>query len=91
MYYIYAVYDSKAACYTIPRYFQTQAVAMRSWTASVNDEDGDFFRYAEDYTFFELGTYDDKTAKSEMHLTPISRGTALEHINNEIPTLKEVK
>lgn len=86
---IFTVYDSKVEAYLQPFFMRSKGEALRAWTASIADEKTGFHTNPEDYTLFEIGDYDDKTAKISTHLTPISLGTALEHkrISNTFPTL----
>lgn len=56
---VFAIYDSKACAYLLPFFSPNRAVAMRSFTRAVSDEQSDFHRFAGDYTLFELGEYDE--------------------------------
>lgn len=69
---VFAVYDSKAAAFLQPFFSQTRGVAVRSFGAAVQDTGHDFNRYAGDYTLFELGTFDEETAKFDLKTTPES-------------------
>ena len=55
---IFAIYDSKAEAYLQPFFSPTKATAIRSFTQAANDEKTDFYRFAEDYTLFEIGEWD---------------------------------
>lgn len=58
---IFSVYDSKAEAYLPPFYAHNAAVARRTMEQAVTDPNHNFRRYAEDYTLFEVGQFDDST------------------------------
>lgn len=88
--YVYSIYDSKAEAFITPWFAQTPAVAMRQFIAAANDK-GDFNRFAEDYTLFELGKWDTETALFESHKTPISKGNAIQFRTEKPPKVSEAK
>lgn len=77
---VYSVFDSKVGAYLPPIYFRSKGEAIRSFSSAVAKEDHEFCRYAEDYTLFELGEWDDSDAKFKLHLTPIPVGKAIEFV-----------
>ena len=58
---IFAVYDSKAQCYTPPYFQHQEAMAVRTFTDCCQDPEHTFGKHPEDYTLFDLGQYDDST------------------------------
>jgi len=82
---IYTVFDSKVAGYLRPFFAQTKGAAVRDFSDAVNDPAHSFNRHAEDYTLFELGTFDDFNCQFIIHPTPLSIGKAQEFINPTIP------
>lgn len=56
---IFAVFDSKAEKYLQPFYSPTAAAAVRAVTAAVADPTHEFHRFAEDYTLFEVGHWNE--------------------------------
>lgn len=80
---VFSVFDSKAAAYLQPMFFQSKGVAIRAFCSAVSDPKHDFSRFAEDFTLFELGSFDDATAIFKMHMTPISLGKASEFKSNQ--------
>lgn len=68
---VFAVYDSKLKAYMAPQYFQTGGVAERAFKKAVNTPDTGFFDNPEDYTMFELGTFDDEKGAFELYTAPI--------------------
>lgn len=81
---VYTVYDSKAEAYLPPFYQQTKGTAIRVFTETANDPQSAVSRYAEDFTLFELGSYDDNQATFNLHKTPISIGKAIEFKNHGV-------
>lgn len=69
---IFSVYDSKAEAFLQPFFADTEGIALRSFTASALAEEHNFFRFAEDYTLFRLGEFDDSTGAFKMLPTPES-------------------
>jgi hypothetical protein len=58
---IFAIYDKKAEAYLKPFMLKTKGEALRSFMDAVNDEKTMFFKHADDYALYELGSYDDTT------------------------------
>ena len=75
---IFTVYDSKAEAYMPPFFMQSTGQAMRTFEDTVRDENHAFAKHPEDYTIFELGTFDDANASIEMHKTSIPLAKAIE-------------
>jgi len=69
---IYSVFDSKAEAYLMPFFSQTQGTAVRSFISAVAEEGNLFRRFAEDYTLFELGEWDQRSAEFHQHESPKS-------------------
>lgn len=77
---VFTIYDCKAEMYLPPFYFKTAGQATRAFEESCNDPQHQFHKHPEDYTLFELGTYDDNSAVFEIGATPYALGKALEYI-----------
>lgn len=73
---IYAVYDSKAEAHLIPFFCVNRAVALRSFMTACQDQAHDFARYAGDYTLFELGDWEPKSAHFNLLERPLNLGLA---------------
>lgn len=69
---IYAVYDSKAEAFLQPFFVQARGVATRMFQTACQDAGHDFHKYAEDYTLFELGTFDEENGKFLTYDSPKS-------------------
>jgi hypothetical protein len=62
---IFSVRDSKAGAYLPPFFMPTRAQAERAFADCINDEKHQFGKHPEDYTFYEIGSFDDHTGKIE--------------------------
>lgn len=56
---IFSVYDGKAAAYLEPFFAATRGVAMRSFQAAAANPQHEFRKFAEDFTLFCLGEFDE--------------------------------
>ncbi len=54
---VYSVYDSKVGAFLTPFFCRNRAVALRSFMSACQDTSSDFYRYAGDYTLFEIGEW----------------------------------
>lgn len=81
---VYAVYDSKTKVYAQPNFLINRGAAMRAWKDACNDPQTQFFKHPEDFTMFELGTWDDETGQFEMDQVPFSLGTAIQYKDQSI-------
>lgn len=79
---IFTVHDSKAEAFIQPFFAQNTAIAIRMFGKACNEQETDFHQFAGDYTLFELGMFDQDTAKFELHATPINLGLALTFISS---------
>lgn len=81
---VLSVYDSKAAAFLQPFFAQSRGVAIRSFAAAAElPADGradatshDFCKYPDDFSLFELGSFDQESAKFDLHSAPESLGLA---------------
>lgn len=81
---IFTVYDSKAAAYLLPFYSENQQTAIRSFEGAVNDPDHQFNKFPQDFNLFELGSWNQSTAKFKLHKAPVHLGLAIEYKTNPI-------
>lgn len=79
---IFSVYDSKATAYLQPFFSVNVETALREFSTAVNGE-GQFNQYAEDYSMFLLGTFDQDEGTFILESAPIHCGNAI--------TLKEAR
>ena len=83
---IFTVYDAKAEAYMQPFFMQSTGQALRSFEDTVNNPESIFNKHAEDFTIFEIGTFEDSNAFFQMHESKIPLGTAIEYVRqNEMP------
>ncbi len=79
---IFTVFDCKAKAYLQPFFSVNIETATREFTAAVNGE-GNFNRFAEDYSLFELGVFEQLTGELVTYPAP-------QHLCNAV-TLKTVQ
>lgn len=58
---LFSVRDAKAEAFIPPFVLPNEAMAVREFTGCVNDRQHAFSRNAEDYSLYEVGTFDDQT------------------------------
>lgn len=75
---VFTVYDSKTEAYLQPFFMQSKGAAIRAFIDALRDPNHQFAKHAEDYTLFEVGSYDDGSARFTSLVTPVSLGTALD-------------
>jgi len=80
---VFVVYDSKVDAYMSPFFMAARGQAIRSFVEIASDKTHNIGKYPADFTLFELGEYDDSSAKFTLHATPVSLGVALELIPKE--------
>jgi len=74
--FMFALYDSKARVFCTPFFVPTQAVALRAFRHVANDEATQVSASPEDFTLFELGTWDDDKGRIVMLEQQINHGLA---------------
>lgn len=60
---VFSIYDSKAAVYGRPFFLQSAGVAMRIFGDMANDEKEPVGQHPEDYTLFELASWDEDSGQ----------------------------
>lgn len=58
---VFVIHDSKAEAFLQPFFADKEALAIRMFENAISDPASDFHKYAEDYSLFEIGTYNDNT------------------------------
>lgn len=78
---IFTVHDSKVGAYLQPFFMRSRGEAIRAFITVVNDRQSQFYSHPEDYTLFEVGTYDDQTGRVEAHhvLEPLGLAKQYHH------------
>lgn len=65
---IAALYDSASQAFSRPFFVTHAGQAMRGFMDGVNREsESDVYRHPDDFTLFELGTFEDSTGQFETH------------------------
>lgn len=75
---LFSIYDSKSETYSVPHAVKTRGEAIRSLSDLLREGKHDFALHPEDYTLFELGTFDLLTAEFHLEKTAVSVGKLLE-------------
>lgn len=76
---VFTIYDSKVESYMSPFMAPTAGHALRMFADTVNDDKTTLNKHPEDFTLFEIGEYDDSTAKYTNLEALKSLGTAIEY------------
>lgn len=75
---VFTVYDSKVETYLQPFQARTKGEAIRSFADAVMDQKSQISQHPEDFTLFEIATYDDTTGVYTSLDAKISLGCAIE-------------
>lgn len=82
----FTIYDSKTEASAQPFFATTTGHAIRMFTDTVNDPNTLFNKHADDFTLFEIGTFDDQNGTFENLKAHINLGNAHEYIKQiEMP------
>lgn len=81
---VFTIYDSKAEAYLQPFFMKSKGEAIRAITACVEDSQHNFCKYAEDFTLFEIGTFDDSNAFITVYESKQSLGCLLEFKKSQV-------
>lgn len=76
---IFTIFDTKANAYLQPFFSTNRDTARREFSKAVNS-DGQFNQFAEDYSLFHLGNFDQDEGTFELSQTPF-------HVCNAITLL----
>lgn len=92
---MFSIYDSKASAFLQPFFSKNSDTAIREFTAAVNQSNGNFQEFTEDFSIFTLGTFDQDEGKFTIHKTPIHLANAISLKQQEevqrFPTKAEIK
>lgn len=75
---MFSVFDQKALAFMPPFSTPRTEQAIRSFTECANDPAHGFCRSPQDYTLYELGSFNDETAIVTMLPQPLCLGTAVQ-------------
>jgi hypothetical protein len=76
--FVYSVFDQAVKAFGQPVFFRSQGEALRSWMDACADVKSNMNKHAKDYTFFELGEYDDTKGCFLNLTTPVAVMSALQ-------------
>lgn len=68
---MFTVRDVKLEAYMQPFFMQSKGVAIRAFTETANDKNSAIGKNPDDFTLFELGTFNQSQGIFEIHITPI--------------------
>lgn len=88
---VFAVYDSKVEAFLQPFIMQTKGQAVRAFTDSCNDPQSNFWKHPEDFTLFELGSWDEVSGAYTNLTAKVAIGGALEFRKAEGELAKAAK
>lgn len=60
---VYSVFDSKAETFGTPMFFLTKGIALRAFSDVCADAGSPMAKHPNDYTLFQIGSYDANTGK----------------------------
>ena len=86
---VFGIYDSKAEAFLPPFMMKSKGEALRALTSHVEDTQHNFCKYAEDFTFFELGSWDDSNGKYDFLSTPHSIAVLMELKRGVTPSAQQ--
>lgn len=68
---VFTVRDQKAAAYLLPFFQMTTGMAIRSFSDRCNDLTHGFCQHPEDYTLWQLGTFEDESGLFDLLPVPL--------------------
>lgn len=77
---VFAIYDAGIMTWKPPMFCRAKGEILRWWIEMVNNGQTDLSKHPQDYTLFDIGTWDDEGCKFDLHKTPISLGVAIEFV-----------
>lgn len=75
---VFAIRDSKVEAFNQPFFSATKGSAIRAVTTALSDSSSNYCKFAEDFSLFELGTFDDSTGMFELLSSPLHLGLLVE-------------
>ncbi len=86
---IFVVFDSKASAYLPPFFMPEAGQAVRVFSDMCNDSGHAFGKHPEDYTLFEIGTFDDRAGTLLMLKASITHGVGLAFLGSSLGAADE--
>lgn len=75
---LYTLYDCKSETYLSPTAHPARGEAIRSFSKAVNDGQSVVSSNPEDFTLFEIGTFDDRTGVVSLYDARIAIGNGVD-------------
>lgn len=93
---IFTIHDAAAGAYLAPFFLHAEAMAIRTFSDCINDDNHQFGRHPKDYNILCLGEFDDNAGTFEIYQTPKPLGNGLSFVQTEsnpsqLHLLKEAK
>lgn len=79
---MFAVYDVKTATYSQITTMRRREEAVRAFSIACQNNQSDFYKYAEDYSLFEIATFDDDVGLPVPHTVPVLVISAIQATQN---------
>lgn len=79
---MFAIYDAKAEAYMVPFFCDTVGLAIRQMEDVVSNPELSVSKYPEDFTLFEIGSYDPSTGTISGRDALLPLGNGLEFKRN---------
>ena len=80
---VFSIYDSKTECFMNPWYARTTGEAVRSFEQSIIDPNTSFHKYPDDFTLFDIGSWDDETGEILLNEAKVNIGLAREFFRED--------
>lgn len=80
----YSIFDLKASVFNTPFFFRSRGEAVRAFIDLANDNKSSISRHPEDYSLFEIGSWDDQSSTFES-VAPVSLGIASSFVVKDVP------
>lgn len=77
-----AIHDKKAELFSMPIFVQAVGQGVRSFADTVNDGKSEYARHPEDYTLFDIGSYDDVKGQL-VSIVPVSLGNGVTFVTGD--------
>lgn len=88
---VFSIHDQAAGAYMRPFFVTAVGLAVREFERLANEKEGNVSRWPDQYTLFELGTYEDSTGVLESLEIPKSHGNAVQYLSNEDNNINNVE
>lgn len=77
---VFSIHDGAANAYINPFFVPNIGLAKRTFQSCANDLEHLFGKFPQDFTLFELGSWEADTSTFDLYKTPVSHGKAIEYV-----------